>query len=140
MRARSRRLRIVAVSGLLLIAAGILAFMALRQSANLFYTPTQLAERGGPEPGLSGKIGGFVEIGSLVYSEGTRFVFRVVDESNSIDVAYDGIPPALFQEGSGVVAEGSFNQEGQFIATRLLAKHDENYVPRELADIEGPQT
>lgn len=130
----------VAFAGLLLLAAAGLAFMALRQSANLFYTPTALAERGGPEAGLAGKIGGFVEVGSLVYTQGSAFTFRVVDDAHSIDVEYDGIAPALFQEGAGVVAEGEFNVEGRFVASRLLAKHDENYVPRELANVESPDT
>lgn len=130
----------VAFAGLLLLAAAGLAFMALRQSANLFYTPTALAERGGPEAGLAGKIGGFVEVGSLVYTQGSEFTFRVVDDAHSIEVEYDGIAPALFQEGAGVVAEGEFNVEGRFVASRLLAKHDENYVPRELANVESPDT
>ncbi len=140
MRARTRRLNVVAFAGLLLLAAAGLAFMALRQSANLFYTPTALAERGGPEAGLAGKIGGFVEVGSLVYTQGSEFTFRVVDDAHSIEVEYDGIAPALFQEGAGVVAEGEFNVEGRFVASRLLAKHDENYVPRELANVESPDT
>ena len=138
MRARTRRLGVVAFAGALLLVAAGLAFVALRQSANLFYTPTELAERGGPEPGLQGKVGGFVEPGSLAYSEGTSFTFRVVDDVHSIDVEFDGIAPALFQEGAGVVAEGEFNTEGHFVASRLLAKHDENYVPRELIDVKGP--
>ena len=140
MRARTRRLGVVAFAGVLLIAAAGLAFVALQKSANLFYTPTELAERGGPEPGLQGKVGGFVEIGSLVYSEGTRFTFRVVDDAHSIDVTFDGIAPSLFQEGAGVVAEGAFDNNGRFIASRLLAKHDENYVPRELIDVESPES
>lgn len=140
MRARTRRLGIVAFAGALLLAAGGLAFIALSRSANLFYTPTELAARGGPQPGLQGKIGGFVEVGSLTYTEGTRFVFRVVDDAHAIDVEFDGIAPALFQEGAGVVAEGAFDGEGRFIASRLLAKHDENYVPRELSDVKGPST
>jgi cytochrome c-type biogenesis protein CcmE len=140
MRARTRRLNVVFFAGLLLLVAAGLAFMALQQSANLFYTPTALAERGGPEPGLTGKVGGFVEVGSLTYTKGTQFTFRVVDDLHAIRVEYDGIAPALFQEGAGVVAEGQFNAEGRFIASRLLAKHDENYVPRELANVESPDT
>lgn len=112
--------------------------MALKQSANLFYTPTALAERGGPQEGLAGKIGGFVENGSLVYNEGTKIRFRVIDDAHAIEVAFDGIAPALFQEGAGVVADGTFGADGIFVASRLLAKHDENYVPRELVGVEGP--
>lgn len=140
MRARTRRLGIVAFASVLLLAAAGLAFVALRQSANLFYTPTDLAARGGPQPGLQGKVGGFVEVGSLIYSEGTSFTFRVVDGAHHIDVEFDGIAPALFQEGAGVVADGAFNADGRFVATRLLAKHDEKYVPRELVGVEGPKS
>lgn len=140
MRARTRRLGVVAVAGVLLLAAAGLAFVALRQNANLFYTPTDLAERGGPEVGLSAKIGGFVEVGSLTYLDGTKIQFRVIDDAHMIDVEYDGLTPDLFKEGQGVVAEGTFNAEGQFVASRLLAKHDENYTPRELKGVEGPSS
>ncbi len=138
MRARQKRLRLAALSGLLLVLAGGLAYLGLRENANLFYTPSALAERGGPSPGLSAKIGGFVEVGSLTYTEGAEFRFRVVDDAHTIEVTYEGLAPDLFQEGQGVVATGTFNAEGVFIATRLLAKHDENYVPRELRAVEGP--
>lgn len=124
----------------LLIAASVLAFFALRLNANLFYTPTLLAERGGATPGLAGKVGGLVEVGSLVHSDGTKLKFRIIDENHSIDVVFDGIPPSLFKEDAGVVASGAFDADGVFVASELLAKHDENYVPRELADIERPQS
>ena len=91
MRARSNRLRVFAMAAVLLVAASILAFFALRQTANLFYTPTQLVERGGATPGLAGKIGGLVERGSLVYGEGTELTFRVVDANHAISVVFDGI-------------------------------------------------
>ena len=122
----------------LLVGAAVLAFFALRQSANLFYTPTDLAQSGGPTPGLAGKIGGLVESGSISYGAGTTLVFRVVDANASIDVKFDGIPPALFKEDAGVVATGVFDADGRFVASNLLAKHDENYVPRELSDLESP--
>ena len=138
MRARSNRIRVFAMATVLLITAAVLVFFAVRQSANLFYTPTQLAESGGPVPGLSGKIGGLVEHGSIAYGSGTKITFRVVDANHGIDVEFDGIPPALFKEDAGVVATGAFDAEGRFIASNLLAKHDENYVPRELSDVEGP--
>lgn len=130
----------MAFAGVLLLAAAGLAFAAMRQNANLFYTPSALAARGGPQPGLKGKVGGFVEVGSLVYTEGTSFTFRVVDEAHTINVVFDGIAPALFEEGAGVVADGEFDASGQFVASRLLAKHDENYVPRELTGVEGPKS
>lgn len=124
----------------LLIAVAVLAFMALRQNANLFYTPTLLAERGGATPGLVAKIGGLVEPGSLAFGDGTKLNFRVVDANHAIAVEFDGIPPALFKEDAGVVATGMFDDSGRFIASNLLAKHDENYVPRELSDLERPES
>lgn len=122
----------------MLSAAG-LAIFALRLNADLFYTPAKLAERGGPEAGLSGKVGGFVEPGSLEYGQGAEMMFRIVDESpHVILVRFDGVAPDLFQEGSGVVAKGAFGEDGVFVADSLLAKHDENYTPRELRDVEAP--
>ena len=138
MRARTQRLRIVGLTGALLAAAGALAFVGLRDNANLFYTPTRLAELGGPREGLAGKVGGLVETGSLAYSGETEIRFQVVDEAHSITVVYGGVTPDLFKEGAGVVAEGVFNAEGVFVARQLLAKHDETYVPRELQHMDRP--
>lgn len=131
---------VVAVAALLLAGAATLAYVGLKENANLFYTPADLAKRGGPTEGLAGKVGGFVAVGSLVYTSGTELTFRIVDETDHIDVVFDGVTPTLFQEGAGVVADGSFNAEGVFVASRLLAKHDENYVPRELEGVQGPQS
>ena len=138
MRARTRRLGVVAAAALLLVAAAGLAYIGLKENANLFYTPADLASRGGPTPGLTGKVGGFVAVGSLVYTTGTELTFRIVDETHHIDVQFDGVAPTLFQEGAGVVADGTFDGNGVFVASRLLAKHDENYVPRELEGVQGP--
>ncbi len=139
MRARTRRLWTVGVAAVLIVAAALLAIFALRLNADLFYTPEKLAERGGPELGLSGKVGGFVEPGSITFGEGAEMTFRVIDDSpHVIVVRYEGVTPDLFREASGVVATGTFDGEGVFEATNLLAKHDENYVPRELKGIEGP--
>lgn len=138
MRARTRRLGVVAIAALILAGAAALAFVGLQKNANLFYTPSALATRGGPTPGLAGKVGGFVAVGSLVYTQGTELEFRIVDETDYIDVVFDGVAPTLFQEGAGVVADGAFDANGVFVASRLLAKHDENYVPRELEGVERP--
>ena len=134
MRARTRRLWTFAVAAALLLAAATLAFVALRQNANLFYTPEVLAENGIPEIGKDVKVGGWVEPGSLAYSEdGATMIFTVIDNSpHTIRVSYTGIAPDLFREGQGVVAIGSFDADGKFTARQLLAKHDENYQPREL--------
>lgn len=138
MRARDRRLWIVGLVGLLLVASATLIGFALRSAANFFYSPTDLYEAGGSTPGQKAKIGGFVEAGSLTYGEGALISFNVIDEQHSISVSFEGTTPDLFQEGAGVIAEGEFDADGEFVARRLLAKHDENYVPRELKGVEAP--
>jgi len=141
MRARTQRLWTFSIAAVLVVATAALVLFAMRETADLFYTPERLAETGLPEAGQRVKIGGFVEPGSLTYDVDAEILFSVVDDSpNTITVSYTGIAPDLFREGSGVVATGSFDENGQFVATELLAKHDENYVPRELQHIEAPDT
>lgn len=139
MRARTRRLYTFGISALLVLAAAILAFFALRENANLFYTPEILAEKGMPKPGREVKVGGWVEPGSLTYLDGgATMQFTVIDNSPSIiTVKFTGVAPDLFREGQGVVATGSFDPDGRFTARQLLAKHDENYQPRELKPLEA---
>ncbi len=138
MRARTRRIWTFGVAAVLLIAAAGLAFVALRENANLFYTPEVLAENGMPEIGKQVKVGGYVEPNTLAYADGgATMTFSVIDNSpHTIDVAFTGIAPDLFREGQGVVAIGSFGEDGVFVAKQLLAKHDENYQPRELEPLE----
>lgn len=141
MRARTRRLWTFSIAAAILLAATGLVVFAMRETADLFFTPERLAEQGLPEAGRRVKIGGFVEPGSLEYGADALIRFTVIDDSpNSLVVSYRGVAPDLFREGSGVVATGSFDAEGEFEATQLLAKHDENYIPRELKHIEQPGT
>lgn len=136
MRARTRRLWTFAVAAALLCAAAGLVVFAMRETADLFYTPERLAEGGLPDVGRRVKIGGFVELGSLSYGDNAEIRFTVIDNSDfDVEVSYTGITPDLFREGQGVVATGSFAADGRFLATVLLAKHDENYVPREIEHI-----
>ena len=139
MRARTRRLYTFGIAALLVLAAAILAFLALRENANLFYTPEILAEKGMPKPGREVKVGGWVEPGTLSYTDGgATMQFTVIDNSPSTNtVKFTGVAPDLFREGQGVVATGSFGPDGQFTARQLLAKHDENYQPRELKPLEA---
>ncbi|WP_291201932.1 cytochrome c maturation protein CcmE [Hyphomonas sp.] len=139
MRARTRRLYTFGLAALLVLGAAILAFFALRENANLFYTPEVLAEKGLPREGKEVKVGGWVEPGTLTYSDGgTTMQFIVIDNSpNIITVRFNGVAPDLFREGQGVVATGSFAPDGTFTAKQLLAKHDENYQPRELKPLEA---
>lgn len=127
------------LAAVLLMAAAGLAFLALRENANLFYTPETLAEKGTPEPGKEVKVGGWVEPGTLTYSEdGATMFFTVIDNSpGEIRVSFTGIAPDLFREGQGVVATGAFGPDGMFTARQILAKHDENYQPRELKPLKA---
>lgn len=139
MRARTRRLYTFGIAAVLVLAAAVLAFFALRENANLFYTPEILAEKGLPKEGRDVKVGGWVEPGSLAYSDGgATMQFTVIDNSpNTITVRFTGLAPDLFREGQGVVATGSFSEDGTFVARNVLAKHDENYQPRELKPLEA---
>ena len=122
-----------------MLAAAVLSYFALRENANLFYTPEVLAEKGLPRAGKEVNVGGWVEPGTLTYADGgATMQFTVIDNSpNTITVRFTGVAPDLFREGQGVVATGSFDAAGQFTAKQLLAKHDENYQPRELKPLEA---
>ncbi|MBK8200040.1 MAG: cytochrome c maturation protein CcmE [Acidobacteria bacterium] len=139
MRARTRRLYTFLLTAAFLVASMSLTFYACRANVNLFYTPQILAENGLPKAGRVVKVGGWVEPGTLTYEDGgATMQFTVIDNSpNTITVRFTGVAPDLFREGQGVVATGAFNPDGSFTARQLLAKHDENYQPRELKPLEA---
>lgn len=114
------------------IAAGLVLY-ALNDTIVFFYTPSEIAERHVP-PGQRMRVGGIVEQGSWQKSEGTLNSFVVTDTIKTIPVKYNGQVPDLFKEGQGVVAEGALDAGGTFIADTVLAKHDEKYMPKDLAD------
>ncbi|MEM6266576.1 MAG: cytochrome c maturation protein CcmE [Pseudomonadota bacterium] len=140
MQAKHQRLILVGFAMLAIIAAGLLAAWTLRNQANYFYLPEQLAENP-PEIGQSVRLGGMVAPETLArMDDGVTVEFTVTgNTAASVLVRYSGILPDLFVEGSGVVAEGSLQPDGTFLATNLLAKHDENYVPRELEGLDSHQ-
>lgn len=140
MKAKHQRLILVVLALVALIGAGLLATYALRNQASYFYLPEQMAADP-PEPGQAVRLGGMVEQGSLkTQPDGVTITFAVTGRENSrIPVRFSGIVPDLFVEGSGVVAEGRLGADGVFIADNLLAKHDENYVPRELEGMDEHQ-
>jgi cytochrome c-type biogenesis protein CcmE len=113
------------------IAVGLVLY-ALRDYATYFYSPNEVAEKH-IEPGVRFRLGGLVEDGSLVRSEGTTVRFTVTDRVKSLPVTYTGILPDLFREGQGVIAEGVMEADGVFHADSVLAKHDEKYMPPEVA-------
>jgi cytochrome c-type biogenesis protein CcmE len=115
----------------LMVAVGLVLF-ALRDSIVFFHTPSDLAEK--PiAVGQRFRLGGLVAAGSVKRGEGTHVQFVVTDTLKTVPVAYEGVLPDLFKEGQGVVAEGKLTDEGTFLADSVLAKHDENYMPPELA-------
>lgn len=132
MKSKHQRLILVSAALVALVGAGLLAAAALKDEAAYFYTPAE-ARAQHVEPGRNIRLGGMVVKGSIKRAaDGVTIDFAVTDNKAVVPATYRGIPPDLFKEGTGVVAEGSFNAAGTFVADELLAKHDERYMPREL--------
>ncbi len=131
MKRKHKRLVFVSIALVLLAGAAGLMLMAYEENIVFFRSPTDIAEKA-PDEGKRLRLGGLVEEGSLK-KKGTTVLFSVTDLSNSVPVTYTGILPDLFREGQGVVTEGRF-QGGIFVASEVLAKHDENYMPPEVAE------
>lgn len=129
--ARRRLTILLAIAPVLALAAG-LTLWGLSDSISLFYTPVQ-AQAAHVKPGQSVQLGGLVAPGSVVKHPDGRVAFSIADRQATAAVVYQGDLPDLFREGQGVVAEGSFDAKGVFQARRVLAKHDEKYMPREVA-------
>lgn len=130
MRRRTQRLIIIAAAGGVLALAATLTLIGLRDSVVYFVAPSEIEAKA--EPGRMLRLGGLVVPGSLRRdADGVRFV--VTDNVAEVEVRYAGLLPDLFREGQGVVAEGVMN-DALFEASRVLAKHDETYMPREVAD------
>ena len=130
---KQKRLSVIAGALAFLGAATALTFYALGQRTSYFYMPSDLAAAT-VEPGQRIRLGGLVEKGSVSRGQGTAVAFAITDTTNSVKVVYDGILPDLFREEQGVVTEGVIDATGTFHADSVLAKHDENYMPKEVAD------
>ncbi|HEX3883904.1 MAG TPA: cytochrome c maturation protein CcmE [Stellaceae bacterium] len=131
---KRRRLVIVACALAGLAGATALVLSAFNDNLVFFYGPTELVAKD-IGPGRLVRIGGLVEPNSVVHDPDGRTVhFRVTDNRTELPVTYDGMLPDLFREGQGVVAEGRLDGKGGFMATNVLAKHDEKYMPPEVAD------
>ncbi len=132
--ARKRRLTMILllIGGVGLAAA--LVLKAFQENMNLYYEPSRV--NAGEAPiNHNFRMGGMVKEGSLTRDKGSLTVqFDVTDYNESVTVFYEGILPDLFREGQGIITLGKLNNEGQFIASEVLAKHDENYMPPEVAD------
>lgn len=129
---KKRRVQVIALAFVALaVATGLIGY-AMRDGINYFRTPTQVVETP-PGPSEVFRIGGLVEEGTLVRGQGKTVTFRVTDTNKSVPVAYTGVLPDLFKEGQGMVGTGSM-QGDTFVATEILAKHDESYMPKEVVD------
>ena len=130
-----RKQRIYAIVTVLLgvIVALVLVMNALSKNMNLFYSPSELASNN-VAPGSIVRAGGMVASGSIQKStDSLEVVFLITDFQNSLSVTYNGILPDLFSEDAGVVVKGFLKEDGTFLAEEVLAKHDENYMPPEVA-------
>lgn len=131
---RRRRLLILALAGLGVGTAAALTLTAFQDNLVFFHSPSDIAHKP-PRPGQMIRIGGLVEEGSVQRPAGSATIsFRVTDGAHTLPVTYRGVLPDLFREGQGVVAQGAMDAHGVFVAREVLARHDETYMPPEVAD------
>jgi len=130
---KQRRLTMIGGSLAVLAVAAALVLNAMRDSIVFFSTPAMVAEKHVPA-GKRFRLGGLVQPGSLVRGDNLAVTFRVADGTAALPVSYQGILPDLFREGQGVVAEGALDSSGVFTADTVLARHDETYMPKDVAD------
>lgn len=132
MRRRDQRLMMIGVAGAVLVLAATLTFAGLRDSVVYFVAPSELAEKA--QSGQRVRLGGLVVDGTVRRGDDGASYFHVTDGAVEVEVRYNGILPDLFREGQGVVAEGRWTPGAAFEAERVLARHDETYMPREVAE------
>ena len=129
---KQRRGILIGAGVAVLSVAAILVLFAFQSSIVFFHTPSDITQKK-PADGQRVRLGGLVKEGSIVRGAGTDVMFKVTDTIETINVAYSGILPDLFREGQGVIAEGTLASDGHFKADTVLAKHDETYMPPEVA-------
>lgn len=129
---KQRRIQIIVLAFVALAVTTGLVGYAMRDGINFFRSPSQVAELA-PSPDEVFRLGGLVEEGSIIRGQGETVSFRVTDGGATVPVNYTGVLPDLFSEGQGMIGTGRLI-DGTFIATEILAKHDESYMPREVMD------
>jgi cytochrome c-type biogenesis protein CcmE len=129
---KQRRIQIVAVAAVALVVSTALIGFAFKDGINLFRSPTQVLEEP-PREGEVFRIGGLVLEGSLIRGAGTSVTFSVTDTNAVVPVSYTGVLPDLFEENQGMIGTGTL-ENNVFIASEILAKHDESYMPKEVVD------
>ena len=129
---KQRRIQVILLAFALLAVSTVLIGYAMKDGINFFRSPSQVVSDP-PRPGEVFRIGGLVETGSLVRGQGETVTFSVTDSNEVVSVSFTGVLPDLFAEGAGVVGTGSM-ENGVFVASEILAKHDEEYMPKEVVD------
>lgn len=125
----------IGAAAVLVTGAAALAVVGLQGAVAFFQSPSDIAAKGTSSYHQSIRVGGLIEVGSQRHGDGGKLLtFTITDGKHTVPVVYDGIPPDMVKEGKGVVAEGKFDSSGTLVATRVLAKHDENYMPKEAYD------
>lgn len=137
MKARHKRFGFLIVGLAVLGIAALLVFRALDSNLSYFYSASEVVGNQAPANRIF-RLGGMVVNGSLKRGEGLTVHFAVTDNASKVNVQYTGILPDLFAEGQGVIAQGKLNSDGVFIADEVLAKHDETYMPPEVAESMKP--
>lgn len=135
MRKRSQRLWLIGAAAALVTGAVALAVVGLQGAVAFFQSPSDIAAKGASSYHQAIRVGGLIEVGSQKHGDGGKLLtFSITDGKHTVPVVFEGIPPDMVKEGKGVVAEGKFDAAGTLVATRVLAKHDENYMPKEAYD------
>ena len=129
---KTRRIQIIVVAFLALGLSTALIGYAMKDGINFFRSPSQVSSMP-PKAGEVFRLGGLVEVGSLVRGQGDVITFKITDTKDTIPVSFKGVLPDLFAEGAGVIAMGQM-EDGIFVASDILAKHDEKYMPKEVID------
>ncbi len=129
---KTRRIQIIVVAFVALALSTAMIGYAMKDGINFFRSPTQVSTEP-PRAGEQFRLGGLVEVGSLVRGQGDVITFKVTDTKATVPVSYKGVLPDLFAEGAGVIAMGQMEGD-TFVATEILAKHDEKYMPKEVVD------
>lgn len=133
MKPKHQRLIFIAISMVFLVTAALFTMQAFRQNIVFYFSPSELAKQH-PKPTGVIRVGGLVETNSIKDIGNDAIEFSVTDGTASLIITYTGMLPTLFREGQGVVAEGSITDARYFKASRVLTKHDENYMPPEVVD------
>lgn len=135
LRAKHQRLVLALIAVVAVVGAGVLASIALKDQAAYFYTPAE-ARAATIVPGDAARLGGMVQVGSIQrQADGVTIQFILTDGRATVPVRFTGITPDLFGEGQGAVADGRFEADGTFVADRILAKHDERYMPPQMGNM-----